>query len=288
MSNPRRYNNRVSHERWLVSYADFITLMFAFFVVMFSSARMDKDKMVQLTQAIESGFQQLGANAPAKARPQPPGQAEASAKTPAARLAQADARHKPEDFAAIQKELEKLLSPEIKRREVALRMESDGLIISLREIGFFDSGSAQIKPQAIGAVHRIAGFLQGRNCGLRIEGHTDNVPIHTASFASNWELSTARATGLVKLLIEAEGFAPGRLSAAGYGEFHPVAENSSITGQQLNRRVDIVVVPEVVPASQISMGGTPGYPADSPAKPYPFFAAPGSENASQLPDLGPN
>jgi chemotaxis protein MotB len=255
MNNSRRYNTRVSHERWLVSYADFITLMFAFFVVMFASARMDKEKMTQLTAAIQSGFQELGANAPAKGHPQP-GHADAMARTPAARPAQADANHKPEDFAAIQKELEKILSPEIKRSEVALRMEPDGLIISLREIGFFGSGSAQIKPQAMGAVHRVAEFLQGRNCSLRIEGHTDNVPIHTASFASNWELSTARATELVKLLIEVEGFAPERLSAAGYGEFHPVAENSSAAGQQLNRRVDIVVVPQVIPPAQMAMGAS--------------------------------
>jgi chemotaxis protein MotB len=261
MTNPRRYNSRVSHERWLVSYADFITLMFAFFVVMFSSARIDKQKMSQLTEAIESGFQQLGAGAPAKAHPGSDatlGQqahADALGRTPQSRLS--DANHKPEDFAAIQKELEKLLSPEIKRREVALRMEPDGLIISLREIGFFDSGSAQIKPQGIDAVHRVAGFLQGRNCSLRIEGHTDNVPIHTAAFASNWELSTARATNLVKLLIEGEGFAPERLSAAGYGEFHPVADNSSVAGQQSNRRVDIVIVPEVMQPSQVAMRSVP-------------------------------
>src|SRR5262249_18381632 len=164
-----------------------------------------------------------------------------------------EVNRKPEDFAALQKELEKLLSPEIKRREVALRLDADGLIISLREIGFFDSGSAQVKPQAVGTVHRVASFLEARNCSLRIEGHTDNVPIHTPSFASNWELSTARATTLVKLLIEGEGFAPERLSAAGYGEFHPVAENSSTLGQQMNRRVDIVIVPQAFPAPQMAM-----------------------------------
>ncbi len=266
MSNSRRFNTRVSHERWLVSYADFITLMFAFFVVMFSSARMDKDKMSQLTEAIQSGFQELGASAPAKAGLAPGSHADAMARTAIARPAQADANHKPEDFAAIQKELEKLLSPEIKRREVALRMEPDGLIISLREIGFFGSGSAQIKPQAIGAVHRVAGFLQSRDCSLRIEGHTDNIPIHTASFASNWELSTARATGLVKLLIEGEGFAPERLSAAGYGEFHPVAENSSAEGQQLNRRVDIVVVPQVVSPAAAGSKISPAHSQVSAAK----------------------
>ena len=250
MSCPRRYNTRVSHERWLVSYADFITLMFAFFVVMFSSARIDKAKMAQLTDAIQSGFQELGASAQAKPN-STPSRADSLARTSPAKPGLSDVNHKPEDFAAIQKELEKLLSPEIQRREVALQLEPDGLIISLREIGFFDSGSAQIKPQAIGAVHRVAEFLKARNCSLRIEGHTDNIPIHTASYASNWELSTGRATELVKLLIEQEGFAPERLSAAGYGEFHPVADNSSAAGQQLNRRVDIVVVPQTIPAKPV-------------------------------------
>ena len=265
MNHQRRYNTRVSHERWLVSYADFITLMFAFFVVMFASARVDKAKMSQLTDAIQSGFQELGANAPA--RPQSPqSRADELARTPPPKSGLSNVNHKPEDFVALQKELEKLLSPEIKRNEVALRLEPDGLIISLREIGFFDSGSAQIKPQAMGAVHRVGEFLKARNCSLRIEGHTDNVPIHTASFASNWELSTARATGLVKLLIEDEGLAPDRLSAAGYGEFHPVADNASVAGQQLNRRLDIVIVPQVIPPSQVAMAAATGS-AQAAAKP---------------------
>lgn len=251
MNHSRRYNNRVSHERWLVSYADFITLMFAFFVVMFSSARIDKEKMAQLTEAIQSGFQELGAPSPARPHSAQP-RADELARTPPPKSGLSEVNHKLEDFAAIQKELEKLLSPEIRRREVALRVEPDGLIISLREIGFFDSGSAQIKSQAMGAVHRVADFLKARSCSLRIEGHTDNVPIHTLTFDSNWELSTARATGLVKILIENEGFDPERLSAAGYGEFHPVADNSSTGGQQLNRRVDIVVVPQMIPTNQIA------------------------------------
>jgi chemotaxis protein MotB len=266
MNQTRRYNTRVSHERWLVSYADFITLMFAFFVVMFSSARVDKGKMSQLTDAIQSGFQELGASAPAKAH-SPQSRADALARTPSPKSGLNDLNHKREDFAAIQKELEKLLSPEIKRNEVALRMEPDGLIISLREIGFFDSGSAQIKAQAMDAVHRVATFLDARNCSLRIEGHTDNVPIHTASFASNWELSTARATGLVRLLVENEGFAPERLSAAGYGEFHPIADNSSAAGQQLNRRVDIVVVPQVIPASQVALAAEAAHSPPTALKP---------------------
>jgi chemotaxis protein MotB len=255
-SGRRQYHNRVSHERWLVSYADFITLMFAFFVVMFASARVDKEKVMQLEQSIQSAFQQMSVS-PSKPHAAAPAQAgerkqsDALARTPPQPLGVTDVNHKPEEFAAIQRELEKLLAPEIKRNEVALRLEPDGLIISLREIGFFNSGSAQIKPQAIDAVARVAGFLRDRNCALRIEGHTDNVPIHTLLFASNWELSTARATTLVKFLIETQAFAPERLSAAGYGEFHPVADNSAPAGQQLNRRVDIVVVAEAMSPAQL-------------------------------------
>jgi chemotaxis protein MotB len=176
MNPKRRYHNRVSHERWLVSYADFITLMFAFFVVMFASARIDKERTAQLTEAIQAAFQDLSVNSPAKARPssvrdsrQQNLHLDALARVSLPSSGLREANHKAEDFAAIQKELEKLLSPEIKRREVALRVDADGIIISLREIGFFDSGSAQIKPQAAGTVHRVATFLQGRNCSLRIE-----------------------------------------------------------------------------------------------------------------------
>jgi chemotaxis protein MotB len=274
MSRRKRSAGHTSHERWLVSYADFITLLFAFFVVMFSSARIDKEKTVQLAQAIQTAFQQLGTGAAAGgwASSAPHKGEEPTAKllgrAPAAQIGPRDTNRNLDDFAEIQKELEKLLAPEIKRREVALRTGPDGLIISLREIGFFNSGSAQIKPQAIAAVHRVADFLRSRDCALRIEGHTDNVPIHTSLFASNWELSTARATTLVKLLVESDGFAADRLSAAGYAEFHPVADNSTPAGQQLNRRVDIVVVPIEIPLTQMAMTGKapPSSDQSSPAK----------------------
>lgn len=273
----KRYTGHAGHERWLVSYADFITLLFAFFVVMFSSARMDKEKSAELAAAIQTAFQQMGAVGPshlpsgvpasvaprASNEPGPSGLTRVSQ----ARPGTVETNHQIEDFAAIQKELERLLAPEIKRREVALRTGPDGLIISLREIGFFDSGSAQLKPQAMDALGRVATYLRDRECALRIEGHTDNVPIRTPLFASNWELSTARAVALVKLLIESDGFAADRLSAAGYAEFHPVADNSTPAGQQLNRRVDIVVVPIPLPLSQVAMAYPQSISNRSPAKP---------------------
>lgn len=248
----RRRGPTISHDRWLVSYADFVTLLFAFFVVLYATAQVDKQKAVKLSNAIESGFQQLGvfqktgnsADSAAFAKTMP--------NLPGARVAEAPlsvATPTPPEFKAIRGELESALADEISRNEVALHMDADGLVVSLREIGFFDSGSAAIKPGAQDAFGRVARILREHDCPVRVEGHTDNVPIHTPQFASNWELSTARATQLVKSLIEDYDVPAGRLSAAGYAEFHPVSDNDDPKGRQLNRRVDVVILRESVAAS---------------------------------------
>lgn len=108
--------------------------------------------------------------------------------------------------------------------------------------GNFTSGAAHMKASSQGALDRIAALLRGRDYRLRVEGHTDSTPIHTAQFSSNWELSTARATEIVRLLIARDGFPPERLSAAGYAQYHPVASNTTAEGRGNNRRVDIVVL----------------------------------------------
>ncbi len=122
-------------------------------------------------------------------------------------------------------------------------MGRDGLVISLREAGFFDSGSATPKPEALPTLRTIAARLGATPYDLRIEGHTDNVPIHTAEFDSNWELSSARATRIARLFLEMKAIPPDRISAAGFAEFHPVAANDTAAGRAENRRVDIVVLP---------------------------------------------
>jgi DNA-binding response OmpR family regulator/flagellar motor protein MotB len=148
------------------------------------------------------------------------------------------------NLSALQSELQHALQQEIAAHTVALHRESEGLVISLREFGFFDSGSAALRPSAMPALDRIASILAIRTCRLRIEGHTDNIPIHTPQMASNWELSTARATELVRLLIVHYGFAPERLSAAGFAEYHPIASNATAQGRAQNRRVDVVILSE--------------------------------------------
>lgn len=133
-----------------------------------------------------------------------------------------------------------MLGPEIAESE-------DQVSDALGEIcnmiaGNFESGAAQIKSESQPAFDRIARLLVQRECRVRVEGHTDNVPIHNARFSSNWELSTARAVEIVRLLIVRNGFSPTRLSAAGYAEFHPIASNASAEGRGMNRRVDIVIL----------------------------------------------
>jgi chemotaxis protein MotB len=146
------------------------------------------------------------------------------------------------DLSTLQSELQDALRREISLHEVGLHRETEGLVISMREFGFFDSGSGTLKASALPTLDRIASLLAVRTYELRIEGHTDNVPIHTPQFSSNWQLSTARATDLVRLLIERYRFAPDRFAAAGYAEYHPIASNATEQGRALNRRVDLVVL----------------------------------------------
>jgi len=123
--------------------------------------------------------------------------------------------------------------------------------------GNFESGSAELKSASQPAIDRIAGLLRQRNCRVRIEGHTDNVPIHNAQFSSNWELSTSRATEIVRLLVVREGYNPNRLGAAGYAEFHPVASNATPEGRSMNRRVDIVVLGQDAASIPVSQPALP-------------------------------
>jgi chemotaxis protein MotB len=158
---------------------------------------------------------------------------------------------------------------EISRKEVAMRREPDGLVISLREVGFFESGSALMKSSSRAAFDRIADMLRVRDYRLQIEGHTDNAPIHNSEFPSNWELSTSRATEIVRLFIVREGFSPDRLSAAGYAEYHPVATNLTTEGRGMNRRVDIVILGHAPTEPSLTQSATPAQTAAaiSPAAP---------------------
>jgi chemotaxis protein MotB len=247
----KKHPEHVNHERWLVSYADFITLLFAFFVVLFASGQSDKRKTIKLAEAMQSAFQYNGifdqhsrtpplsdTTAPPTAVPSP-----VSLPIPSALASETIKQVQAE--AAVQKHIEDVIKAQVDAHRigaaaVTLHPSPEGIVISLREAGFFDSGSAEVRPDSLEVLHTIAAALPRQP--MRIEGHTDNVPIHTAQFATNWELSTARAADITRLLIAENSADPAQVSAAGYAEFHPVAENDTEAGRKKNRRVDIVLL----------------------------------------------
>lgn len=248
MRKRRNSEDKVHHERWLVSYADLMTLMFALFVVLFASSYHDRKAVQRVSSAVRNGFQELGFTTQKDSTlitnksgissiTSDPG------RTPPARIdATAPLESAGIDVAELHKKLNNALGKEIERQEVVMRLTPEGFVISLHELGFFDSGEAHLLPGAAEKIKRIAGVLMHYGLDMRVEGHSDNVPIHNAAFASNWELSTARATAVAMMLLNDSGFDPKRISIAGYAEYHPVASNDTAEGRRANRRVDIVIV----------------------------------------------
>jgi chemotaxis protein MotB len=227
----RRADHGGGHqERWLVSYADFVTLLLAFFVTMYAISTVDVKKMERAATALQDAF--------------PDWTGGAHGVLPGSRAAAAGP-------AALPKGESELLNVEsrlfyrlraIGDDRVELTRDHRGLVITVRESGSFPVGSADLSDYARSLFGEIGRSLADLPNSVRIEGHTDDVPIHNGRFSSNWELSTARATAVVAFLVERVGMAPDRLSAAGYGEFHPRVANDSTDHRARNRRVDIVVL----------------------------------------------
>ena len=245
----KKHAEHVNHERWLVSYADLLTLLFAFFVVLFASSVSDKKKAAAMASAMQSAFAQHGVfDAHATTPPLEQG-AGNSQGTPAPLMMPLQVASPQAGESGAQGALERAVRMALGdgAGSVTVHQGSDGVVISLHEAGFFQSGSADVQPEMIPLLTRIARSLPDRD--LRVEGHTDNVPVHTARFRSNWELSTARAASIADAILTRGSIAPQHLSLAGYGPFRPVQSNATAQGRSANRRVDIVL---------LNSGGTNG------------------------------
>lgn len=222
----RSHGEVVSHERWLISYADFITLLFAFFVTMYAISTVDQRKLEKAVAAFQQAFAQAA-----------PTDAGLQALLPEVH----DVTEPTGALADVRERLARRLA-RLGEHRVELSVDHRGLVITVREAVSFETGSAELDEQARRVFHEIGVSLIDIAHAIRVEGHTDDVPIHNARFRSNWELSTARATTVVAFLIEQVGISPDRLSAAGYGEFRPRVPNDSEENRARNRRVDIVVL----------------------------------------------
>jgi chemotaxis protein MotB len=251
MSRRVKKEEHANHERWLVSYADFITLLFAFFVVLYGMSAVDAKKMKQVAFSFQQAFSVTG-NAAIGSIPVIDAElAQSLADSPSvlpelSPIVTSLVQGEQIELEKIEQEVKEVLqnSTDNKRllQMVYLHIDEHGLIISLSAKYFFDSGKAVLRPEVFPIIDQLAHILQSLDREIRIEGHTDDVPIQTASYPSNWELSAARATYVIKYLVEKFGFSPQRLSAVGYAEFRPVAPNSTDEGRARNRRVDVVVL----------------------------------------------
>ncbi|ABL01063.1 OmpA family protein [Pelobacter propionicus] len=270
MARKKEPEKHVNHERWLVSYADFITLLFAVFVTLYAMSQSDKKKTEEVMQSIQQSFGMVQAGAPSpKMNILPSSQMSITPSIkpevsvmPGSRGARGmvKTRATEKDFRQIKSSIEAYLVKQGAQSKVNLTITRRGLIVSLKEAGFFDSGQAQIKPTAYELINTIAEVMTQYSNPLRLEGHTDNVPINTSQFPSNWELSTARAVNGLKYLIRNFGVDPDKISVAGYAEFRPMADNATPEGRAKNRRVDLVM---------LSNEGERGEPENSSNQPKP-------------------
>ena len=213
--------------RWLLTYADMITLMLALFVILFAMSTISRVKVQQFAKQVSGGFDNTWSiNQPPNGGANGSQSFESSSSIP-----------------SIQKELEKFVRQNHLEQQVQVHMDRRGLVITLlSDKSYYDSGSAEMRPETLKILDGVTKFLKRNDNLIRIEGFTDNVPIHTASYPTNWELSTARAVNVTRYLVERDGIDPGRVSAAGYGEFKPRNKNLTEEDRQQNRRVDIVLL----------------------------------------------
>ncbi|NVN89962.1 MAG: OmpA family protein [Desulfuromonadales bacterium] len=242
----------VNHERWLVSYADFITLLFAVFVTLYAMSQSDKKKAEEVMQSIQQSFGMIQSGAPSpKMNVLPSSQVNITPSirpeisvAPGSRASrgQFKTRADEKDFRQIKSSIDAYLVKQGAQNKVSLTITRRGLIVSLKEAGFFDSGQAQIKASAYELINTISEVMTQYNNPLRLEGHTDNIPISTSQFPSNWELSTARAVNGLKYLVKNFDVDPDKISATGYAEFRPLADNATAEGRAKNRRVDLVML----------------------------------------------
>jgi chemotaxis protein MotB len=243
-----RQPEHANHERWLVSYADFITLLFAFFVVMFASTQSDKNKAKDVSESVREALEH-GQLSAAISVVLGRGKHEAK-KSPITDERTIERENHtpppgpmhPPDLAKSLDTLQKGLDSELKNGKLQLRLDPRGLIISLREKGFFASGDDAVAPESLSMLSKIATVVQALPNPVRLEGHTDARPIHTSRFRSNWELSTARSIAVLELLRDKFQIDQSRMAVAGYADNVPADTNDTDEGRAHNRRVDLVLV----------------------------------------------
>ncbi len=237
MKRRKKEEEHENHERWLVSYADFITLLFAFFTTLYAISQVDVKKLGHFVESIQVALNQkvkiVEVQSDAKAY-----ERKSAIVAPVA-IKRAGERL---DLQKLKEDLDRKIGKTKAGKSVKTFIDRRGVVITITDTILFDSGSDDIRKSAVPVLDGIAPALRNIPNQVRVEGHTDDTPINNTRFSSNWELSTARATSIIRYFIERYGFSPLKLSAAGYGEYRPVKPNDNPADKAANRRVDIVIL----------------------------------------------
>jgi len=265
MTRKKHGEEHENHERWLVSYADFITLLFAFFVVMYAVSQVNEGKYRVLSDALLQAFKPEHRNPaliPRQLNQQVPDTSLQSGMIPRLPMKRGEEslrRAREQKMRDIARDVLKALEPLMKEGQVRVTESARGIAVEINASVLFKSAQATLEPESIRVLSAVARVLAGTDNAIEVEGHTDREPISTTQFPSNWELSGARASSVVRLFIDT-GVAPRRLVAAGYADTRPVDTNDTAGGRMRNRRVTVMIrADEGEPGSTVSVlgAGTP-------------------------------
>lgn len=249
----KEYHEEHMDESWLIPYADILTLLLALFIVLYSSAQVDQKKFDQIRQAFSSAF---GSGSPSvldnmKTVPQVSDGTPASTPLDNVSASSRNLAYLQENEQLIQakKVIDKYIADNNLTGELSTVLTEDGLMIRIKDTALFRSGSAELVGESRRFATEIAKILLVLPQKVVISGHTDNLPINTAEFPSNWDLSSRRALNFMKFLLAQEKLQPERFSAIGYGEYRPVMDNNTEEGRSKNRRVEVLVMRNYKPAN---------------------------------------
>lgn len=227
-----------NHERWLVSYADFITLLFAFFVVMYAISQVNEGKYRVLSNSLVNAFRNVTGQEGGQVTVVTPGSPPLQVKPVSRPLPERQAQR--DKMKSVAKNIMEALAPLVKQGKVKLLETSRGVTVEINDSILFAPAQAKLQPASISAMQAVAVVLAGTDFPITIEGHTDNIPINNLFFPSNWELSAVRATTVLRLFND-NGVGAERMTAIGYGETRPVETNLTLEGRARNRRVSILI-----------------------------------------------
>lgn len=235
-----------NQERWLVSYSDFITLLFAFFVVMYAVSSVNDGKYRVLSSSLVTAFKNSSSSISESPQttefsPLQNGHSNQDSLIKLADNFSTQKARKQEKMKGMAKNILHALEPLVKNGQVRVTQNSLGITVEINASVLFSPGQAKLAENSILSLQAIANVIKGHEHEINVEGHTDNLPINTENFPSNWELSSARASSVIRLFIE-KGVEAHRLTAIGYGENRPIESNETFEGRKRNRRVTVMIL----------------------------------------------